>query len=134
MFLSESVREVLAGDRIYPVDEDNLRNDFLPRAPENDIRGQIIAVMDGVTQIAQYQVAVINRGEREGIKVGHVLAVDQLGKTIRDNVSSEKNATVKLPDELAGHLMVFRVFDKVSYGLVMDATRAMHVDDVVRTP
>ncbi|MFQ5643642.1 MAG: hypothetical protein ACE5FQ_08075 [Thiogranum sp.] len=77
---------------------------------------------------------VPNRGTREGVDVGTVFEIYQAGDRIRDQVSKERNASVKLPDEKAGILMVFRTFDKVSFGLILKATSALHVGDIVRTP
>lgn len=131
--LVETTREVSLGDRMLPVREEEVRSHFVPRAPETDIEGKIISVVDGVSQIGQYQVVVINRGEREGLKAGDVLRIQQAGALVRDRFGEEKEK-VQLPNEDAGTLLVFRTFDKVSYGLVMEATRAIHVMDIVTNP
>jgi hypothetical protein len=68
------------------------------------------------------------------MEVGHVLKIFQTGETVRDTVGGKRTELVKLPDEDAGVLMIFRTFDRVSYGLVMKATRSMHLLDYVRTP
>ena len=73
-------------------------------------------------------------GSRDGIEVGHALAVYQAGQMVVDTVSDKPNYLVQLPDERGGELMVFRVFEKVSFGLIMEATRALHVNDRVRKP
>jgi len=119
------------GDRVLPVEEDRYTDRFLPRAPERRVEGRIISVLDGVSRIGQYQVVVLNRGRREGMEPGHVLAVYRTGEVIEDPVRGGK---VKLPDERAGIVMVFRTFDKVSYALVMRATRSIRVLDRVRNP
>ena len=87
-----------------------------------------------LSQIGSFQVVVLNRGTREGIEIGHVLAIHQTGATIIDRVKKAFRSKVKLPDEMAGLLMVFRTFEKVSYALVMKATRPIHVLDAVRNP
>jgi len=91
-------------------------------------------VVDGVSQIGQYQIVVVNRGAREGVDVGSVFEIYQAGELIVDQVSNERNASVKLPDERAGLLMIFRTFDKVSFGLIMKASSALHVGDHIRNP
>jgi hypothetical protein len=68
------------------------------------------------------------------MEIGHVMKIFQTGETIRDSVGGKRAEMVKLPDEEAGVLMVFRTFDRVSYCLVMKATRSMHLLDYVRTP
>ncbi|MGD2074543.1 MAG: LysM peptidoglycan-binding domain-containing protein [Gammaproteobacteria bacterium] len=132
--LIRTTREINIGDRVMPATHEDVHAYFMPHAPDGDIEGRIISVVDGVSQIGQYQVVVINRGEREGIDVGTVFAVSQAGAVIPDQVSKERNASVRLPDERAGLLMVFRTFEKVSFGLIMKATSALHVGDKIAKP
>ena len=105
---------------------------FFPHSPQQEVNGRIISVFDGVSQVGQYQIVVLNRGSRESIEVGHVLAVMQAGKTISDGISLQPNDVITLPDQSAGVAMVFKVFEKVSYALIMKATRAVHLYDKVR--
>jgi hypothetical protein len=108
---------------------------FLPRAPEGEIEGRIISVIDGVALIGQYQVVVINRGAGSGLEPGHVLRVYQTGRVIRDERGRGPfGKKVRLPDEPAGTMMVFRTFDRISYALIMEATNAISVLDTVRNP
>jgi hypothetical protein len=76
-------------------------------------------------------VVVISKGAREGLKDGDLLAIYKTGETVKDPMT---NDLVKTPDFRAGLLMVFRVFDKVSYGLVLRAERPLKVNDSVRNP
>jgi len=131
--LVRTTREAKIGDLLFPVDADEIQRNFLPHAPAS-MHGRIIAVVDGVTQIGQHQVVVLNRGAHDGLEVGHVLAISQAGATVSDKVSGKRGDSVTLPDERAGILMVFRTFDRVSYALVMSATRAIHVLDKVDSP
>lgn len=123
-------REVRVEDRLQPVTDESYA-DFMPRAPDAEIDGAIISVFGGVTQIGRHRVVVLNKGDRDGLEEGHVLAVFQTGAEIDDPVQEER---VRLPEQRAGALMVFRVFERVSYGLVLEATRPMHVHDRVRNP
>ena len=127
-------REVLLGDRLVPKRDYGLDETFVPHAPESAIEGQIISVIDGVSVIGQYQTVVINRGEQDGIETGHVLAVYQTGKKVRDVRDLKSSSMVTLPDTRAGILMVIHTFDRVSYALVMEADRDMRVLDYVRNP
>ncbi len=76
----------------------------------------------------------LDLGQRDGMEVGHVMRIFQQGKIIKDSVSNRYSDEVRLPDEEAGMVMVFRTTEKVSFGLVMQATRAIHINDYVRTP
>ncbi len=128
--LTMSKQEAKNGDRLVPAAVDVPLN-FFPKAPSGNIDGQIMAVVGGVTQIGQYQVVVMNRGTNHSLAVGDVLTVFQKGPEVRDRV---EGGSVKLPDEEAGTVMVFKVYDRISYGLVMEATTAIHVEDFVRNP
>lgn len=128
--LTDTSREVLRGDRLLPESIDVPLN-FFPQAPSSVIDGRIISVVGGVTQIGQYQVVVLNRGANDGLAVGDVLSVFQSGEEVRDRIRGGK---VRLPDEDAGTVMVFKTYNRISYGLVMEATQAIHVLDAVRNP
>ncbi len=131
MELAESQREALNGDRLLPGTQERITTNFVPQAPKQEVEGRIVAVVDGVSQIGQYQVVAVNLGLREGMEAGHVLSVYQQGRSVRDPVTGD---TVVLPDQLAGLMMIFRPFEKMSYALIMDATRPMHVLDRVTNP
>ena len=140
--LTDTNREALNGDRLVPETVDIPLN-FFPKAPDIDVDGRIISVVDGVSLIGQYQVVVLNRGARNGLAPGDVLTVFQAGDVVTDryaNASLIGNAIrgggerVKLPDEEAGTVMVFKVYDRIGYALVMEATSDIHVLDSVRNP
>src|SRR5690606_17858577 len=135
LHLDASNREALVGDYLMQETEPPPFT-FFPRAPDREIDGRIISVVDGVSLIGQYQVVTINRGERDGLEPGHVLRVYQTGAVVTDNVRGRKlfAEKVRLPDEPAGTMMVFRTFDRMSYALVMEATNAIAVLDAVRNP
>lgn len=126
-----SSSELLQGDRLLPTEDRVINSTFTPSKPADDFRGKMIAVDSGVRNIGQYNVVVINKGEREGVVEGNVMAIYKSGGLVRDPFTKEK---IELPSERAGILMVFRVFEKVSYGLILKATRPLAVLDEVRTP
>jgi hypothetical protein len=132
--LLESDRETLVGDRLLPKRASDLDRTFLPRSPGTSIEGQIISVIDGVSRIGQFQTVVINRGSKDGVETGHVLAVFQSGDSVRDPISPKRGEMVTLPAQRAGLAMVYRTFDQVSYALIMESTRDMRVYDMVRNP
>ena len=128
--VTESTMEAKPGDLLIPSEID-LPLNFFPKAPSSEVNGRIVSVIGGVSQIGQYMVVVINRGTDNGLAVGDVLTVFQDGREVTDYVEGGK---VKLPDEAAGTIMVFKTFGDISYGLVMEATRAIHNYDYVRNP
>ena len=128
--LTSSSQEAIPGNRLLAASVEVPMN-FFPRAPSSNIDGRIIHVVGGVTQIGQYQVVVMNRGSNHGLSVGDVLSVFQTGEVIKDRVRGGK---VTLPDEKEGTIMVFKTYDRISYGLVMEATDAIHLLDTVRNP
>jgi hypothetical protein len=143
LVLVSSARETLTGDRLVG-DSLEVPLDFIPRAPAKPVKGQIISVVGGVTVIGQYQVVVINRGTRDGLEPGHVLAIWQRGDSVPDRgptgvsetnpFASAFTRNVRLPSERAGSFMVFRAYGNMSYGLVLDASSEMHVGDTIKNP
>ena len=132
--LTTTTREALVGDYFIPVEQETFDANFYPHAPKTDINGRILSVYDGVSQIGQYQVIALNRGGRDGLERGHVLTVMQSGRTAKDPHGAG-SSMLKLPDQPAGVAMVFKVTPRVSYALVMEATRPIHVlDRVVKPP
>jgi hypothetical protein len=142
LILTDSNRETVPGDKLFAGGGD-VALDFIPSPPKNKINGRIMAVADGVSVIGQYQVVVINRGARDGLAPGNVLAIYDIGGTVADNVSkggylgrlSTLGAKeVTLPDERSGTFMVFKTFDRMSYGLIMEAKNIIRVADKVENP
>ncbi|HLT13550.1 MAG TPA: LysM peptidoglycan-binding domain-containing protein [Marinobacter sp.] len=129
--LTRSSEEVRIADRLLVNEDRRLTTNFVPSSPDDQIEGKMISVDGGVNQIGQYNVVAINRGEREGLKPGNVMAVLKSGNLVRDPVTGE---TIELPSERAGLLMVFQVYEKMSYGLVLKATRPLSVGDKVVNP
>jgi hypothetical protein len=130
LHLVKTQREALVGDRL--VDQNfEIPLNFIPRAPETDISGRIIHVIDGMAIIGQYHIVVLNRGANHGLDAGHVMTVWQAGQVVKDRVAGED---VLLPDEIAGTLMIFKAYDRISYALIMEATSEIHILDKVRTP
>lgn len=129
--LNRTTEEVRRGDRLLPEEVRRIDATFVPSAPADQVRGYLIAVEGGVTQIGAMDVVIINKGEREGMQPGNLLAIYKAGESVRDTVTNEM---VKVPDFRAGLLMVFRTFEKVSYGLVLRAERPLKVMDRVRNP
>ncbi len=123
--------EVSPGDRMIPAPEDIGLPYFTPSAPEHNVRGFIIDAPGGVAEVGPLSVVVVSVGTRENIEPGHVLRILRDAGLARDPATRER---FKIPEEESGLLMVFRAFEKVSYGLVMKAVRPIHVLDVVETP
>jgi hypothetical protein len=133
MRMLETEREAVVGNLLMPEEDVNQMN-FVPRAPEQQVEGRIISVLSGVSLIGQYSVVVINRGTNHGLEPGHVLRAYQAGRVIRDTQRRAFGQKVRLPDEPAGTMMVFRTAERLSYALVMDATTPLALLDVVRNP
>ncbi|MCC6208328.1 MAG: LysM peptidoglycan-binding domain-containing protein [Gammaproteobacteria bacterium] len=129
-------REVLKGDRLLPQLDEEPDQHFTPHAPQDRVEGQIISVLDGVSRIGRLQTVVINRGKADGLERGHVLAVYRTGEEVQDTIGDVKRADrmVKLPNERAGTLMIVRLFDNISYALVMEATRDLRILDTIENP
>ncbi|HYN79797.1 MAG TPA: LysM domain-containing protein [Lamprocystis sp. (in: g-proteobacteria)] len=174
-------REVAIGDRVIPAAQEETLSNFYPRPAPAGLRGQILSVLNGVTQVAHLDVVVINLGTRERLEPGHIFDIYQGGNKVLDQVRSgganiwawreesplsgsfwfgndwttrswrhappddsapippttdmrRQRGTYIHPFERSGVLMVFRTFERVSFAIVLDATRAMHINDQIAPP
>ena len=135
LFINKADREIRIGDRLMVSAAGELALSYFPRPPQTEIIGNIINVLDGMTQIGQYDIVVIDKGTADGIETGHILDIYRRGDIVTDIYENKYVAkTVILPDEPAGVLLVFRPFERLSYALVMTANSAIHVLDKVKTP
>ncbi|WP_447595431.1 LysM peptidoglycan-binding domain-containing protein [Aquipseudomonas campi] len=129
--LSRTTQEARIGDRLFPTEHRAVNSTFMPSEPQTEIRGVILDVPRGVSRIGQLDVVTINKGKIDGLVEGNVLAIYKTGETVRDRVTDKP---IKIPDERSGMLMVFRTYEKLSYGLVLSASRDLSVMDKVRNP
>lgn len=125
--------EMRVGDRLLP-EPPRQFNNYVPRAPQNEIQGRIVSVYgSAVVNAAQNQVVVINLGTRDGLQSGHVLALLKDGPRVIDRTSGTPQE-IKLPDERNGLVMVFRPFETLSYGLILQITDGVKVGDRLANP
>jgi len=126
--------EMRAGDRLLPEPSRQLIS-YVPRAPAVTVTGgRIVSIYGNAVQFAaQNQIVSINKGLRDGIAAGNVMAILKNGETIIDRTGASTEA-IKLPNERAGLLMVFRAFDKVSYALVLEINNAVRAGDRLVNP
>ncbi len=125
--------EMRVGDRLLPEPPRQMQS-YVPHAPPEPVDARIVSIHgNGVVNAAQNQVVIINRGARDGLENGHVLAILQAGSRLVDK-TDETLPNIKLPDERNGLLMVFRTFDKLSYGLVLDIVSGVRVGDRLVNP
>jgi hypothetical protein len=174
--ITKAKEEIFIKDRLVPAGNDAITN-FVPHAPESDIRGRIIKIYGGLAEAGPESIIAISRGAQDGLEIGHVLAINRYGRVIKDPEPSKESADksdakpklkelnfevskdadgkpvvnfekkaekndglalepgmIKLPDERVGLMMVFRVFDRVSYGIIMQASEPINNKDAVQTP
>lgn len=129
--LIESDEEVRIGDVLLPTLQQRLQSVFHPKSPDIEIDGRIIHVFAGVRNVSQYDVVVINKGSREQLEMGDVLATYRVGEKVRDRKTNE---LLQLPSERSGLLVVFRVFEKLSFGLIVKSYKSITVMDEVKNP
>jgi hypothetical protein len=147
--ITDATEEVFIGDRLLPVPRETLIN-YVPRAPETDIRGTIITSYRQASEMGRGAIVAIDLGAKSGLEVGHVLAIYKTVPPIEDPRPSQgtpfmlrfldqtttflpKNQ-LQVPDERIGLMFVFRVFDRVAYALLLNTTDPVTVGDSVRRP
>jgi LysM domain len=136
--LTSAVQEVGAGDKLIAAGVPQPIN-YAPHSPPTFVKGRVMSIYGGLGKVGEagpQQIITINRGKADGMEIGHVLALYSLGGTVTDTTKrrGDPAAQIKLPDERAGLAFVFRVFERVSYALIMQITRPVNPLDVVQTP
>jgi len=135
--LSSVTQEIGVGDRLVPAGRPEIVR-YAPHAPAANMQGRVVSIYGGLGQVGEagpHQIITLNRGRADGLELGHVLALHRHRGTVVDRTRPEgAPETVQLPDERYGLAFVFRVFDRVSYALVMNISRPVTARDVVRTP
>jgi len=142
--LIDPARETLAGDRLLTANQDAPAN-FVMKAPSTEVHARIVAIVDGTDLVGQYHVVALNRGQNAGLEPGNVLAVYAGADNVPDRFGGGRSIgssgvgysflpRVQLPDERAGTVLVFKVYERVSYALVVGATDMMRTGDKVQNP
>ena len=147
--ITESVEEILIGDRLVPVPPETLLN-YVPHAPDRDIRGHIIASYHNESELGRGAIVTIDSGTTEGVDVGDVMAIYHGVPPIRDPRPSTTPPQIlrfldqttfftpdhmlQVPEERTGLMFVFRVFDHVSYALLVNTSEPVVVGDLFRKP
>ena len=146
VLLDNEGREVRVGDRLVPVEAQPYDLQFFPHPPRQQAkygRLTVMSVADQLTSGGTRDVIAISGGAREGIDNGTVFSLWRRGDSVSDRVKSgldrDDDVTlfenkVRLPDEFAGHAMVFRTFDNVSYALVMSSVKPVRVGYELKHP
>jgi len=146
LVLDDAAREVRVGDRIVPIEAKGYDLQFFPHAPKKQMaygEARVLAVTDTVANGGPRDVVALSVGSRDGVDNGTVFSSWRVGSTAVDRVviGSDRSEDmvgrgdkVRLPDEFAGHVMVFRTFEKVSYALVMDGIRPVRVGQELKHP
>ncbi len=135
LLLDEAGREVRIGDRLIAVDAQPYDLQFFPHPPRQQLeygRARVLAVTDAVAHGGPRDVVALSVGSQDGVDNGTVFSIWREGSNVVDRVEHSEqfpeyaesfDGKVRLPDEYAGHVIVFRTYDKVSYGLVMESVK-----------
>ncbi len=137
--------EVRPGDYVLPLDNKPYDFEYSPHPPKTvPPNMRVIAFTDALSAVGRYQVVALSRGSADGVSNGEVFSIFAPGDTVEDRTDYPEGswhaffhgdeARVKLPEEYIGHVMIFRTFDRVSYGLIMDGVRPVHLGDLLYGP
>lgn len=127
-----AVEEIGVGDLMMPSENPSVFS-YAPHAPEQDVNGRIISIHRGVSETGRLNVVALNVGERDGVERGHVLSLFRNRGVAQYNGDNGKE-TFQLPEKRYGVVFVFRVFERVSYALVMESDGPVTISDAVRKP
>ena len=140
LLVLDSTTEIHKGDRLMPVDDHPYDPYFFPHPPKSLPRdGRVIAFTGAMDAVGPRQVVALSAGSQDGVDNGTTFSIWQPGENIHDDVAGDSwrrgvGPRVTLPAEYIGHVMVFRTFEHVSYGLVMDGLRPVKKGDLLRMP
>ncbi len=145
LYVTYGDKEIRRGDLLLPVEESPLPMNFYPHAPASvPADARVIGISGDFDHAGPADVLAISAGAREGVEVGEVYSIYQPGETVQDETSYPKGTVreffnprdkkVTLPDEFVGHVMIFRTFDRISYGLVMNGVRPVNLGAILKEP
>ena len=132
-FLLNTLRiEARVGDRLAAIPPREFSN-YSPHAPQGPMAGQIASIYGDGLNAGQNQIVALNKGTRDGMERGHVLALWRKGNVVIDSTDAVR-PNIKLPDERHGLLFVFRVFDRMSYALILSVQEPVRAGDKFTQP
>lgn len=126
MEVTKSTQEINRGDNLIMATE-NAFPSYVPRSPEYGINARLMHVHNGVAETGKHYVVSLNKGAVNGLQLGHVLTLQRGGETVRS--LRKENTLIKMPDEDNGEIFVFRLFNRISYGIILNSKRPVHVGD-----
>lgn len=129
--IASSKQELKAGDRLLPREASPISPSFFPSTPVGELEGQIVGLLNNESKAAQFESVVMDLGLRDGLKPGDVLSIYKAGETVRDPITDGR---IELPSTEIGILMTYKIFDKVSYGVILSLTEPAVAGSNVRTP
>lgn len=129
--IASSKEELKAGDRLLPREASPISPRFFPSTPAGNLDGQIVGLLNNESKAAQFESVVMDLGLRDGLKPGDVLSIYKTGETVRDPITGGR---AELPATEIGILMTYKIFDKVSYGVILSLTEPAVAGSNVRTP
>jgi hypothetical protein len=130
--INKIVAEIAKGD-YFTQSTQAFASSFEPHAPASQIAAKIISIYGGVDQAGQNAIITINKGTRDGLENGHVLALYQKGEFLKGGTFF-KSDNITLPSVRYGLVFVFRTFQKVSYALVLQTRIPVQILDTAQTP
>lgn len=129
--VTQSSEDLRLEDRLFSTDDRRVRAALYPSAPDNKIEASIIRFFGHLNSVARNDVVVVNKGLRDGLEEGNVLDIFNRGEVVKDRKQGD---LVRLPRSKTGSMIVFRAFEKVSYGLIMESTRPIYKEDIAESP
>ena len=137
--------EINKGDYILPLDPRPYDDEYLPHPPAQMPENmRVIAFAGALTSVGTNQIVALSRGSEDGVDNGTTYSIYTEGEVVQDTTdypvgsshafAHPHDKNVVLPPEFVGHVMIFRTFQRVSYGLIMDGVRPVQIGDFLHDP
>lgn len=131
--ITTAKEEIGRGDRLVPAVPPVLAS-YVPHKPETAVAGRVMSIYGGLSEGGRHAIVALNRGSRDGLETGHVLALFRKQAMPAKDAKEDKRQNAALPDERYALAFVFRTFERISYALVMESTKPVVIGDAVRNP
>nr|WP_279041345.1 LysM peptidoglycan-binding domain-containing protein [Snodgrassella alvi] len=140
LVITNSASEINKGDYLLKITDEHDPFQMMPHGPTTQIKGKIVSVMDGIQEAGPYQTITLNLGTNDGVDKGTVVSLYKKSRQLKADLSNEPKKSrsvvkyLSIPAEEVGLALIYRVSDNLSSALIINASQAVQIGDLVMNP